>query len=151
MTTASDFQSYIKPLFFFRCVIEFTNQEKSKKLSSMQYCDSFINETVSHCFACSWKMLSNSFQLSSCIHSQLDKLTYCKLSIYKMFIASENSLCYLFSLTARRKLDELFAQFDNVTTACQFHIYTWLSHFHKCTELRGICDCEYLPTSLYVE
>jgi len=38
-----------------------------------------------------------------------------------MFIASENSLCYLFLLTARRKLVYLFAQFDNVTTACQFH------------------------------
>jgi len=39
----------------------------------------------------------------------------------EVIIASENSLCYLFSLTARRKLDELFAQFDNVTTACLFH------------------------------
>jgi len=37
------------------------------------------------------------------------------------FIASENSLCYLFALIASRKLNELFVQFDNVTTACQFH------------------------------
>jgi len=36
-------------------------------------------------------------------------------------IASEKRLCYLYSLTARRKLNELFSQFDNVTTACQFH------------------------------
>jgi len=34
-----------------------------------------------------------------------------------MFIISENSLCYRSSLTARRKLDEIFAQGDNVTTA----------------------------------
>jgi len=38
-----------------------------------------------------------------------------------MFIAYENSLCYLFSLTTRRKLDEIFSQFDYVTTAWQFH------------------------------
>jgi len=31
------------------------------------------------------------------------------------------SLCYFFALTTRRKLNELFVQFDNVTTACQFH------------------------------
>jgi len=52
------------------------------------------------------------------VHSQL----YIRsANLLQTFIASENSLCYLFSLTARRKLDELFAQFDNVTTACQFH------------------------------
>jgi len=37
------------------------------------------------------------------------------------FIASENSLYYLFSFTAHRVLDELFAQFHNVTIAYQFH------------------------------
>ena len=39
--------------------------------------------------------------------------------ILQLFIASENSSCYLFSSTARRQLNELFAQFDNVVTACQ--------------------------------
>jgi len=47
------------------------------------------------------------------------------------FIATENSLCYLFALTVRRKLNELFVQFNNVTTACQFHnanLYLIVSH-----------------------
>jgi len=52
------------------------------------------------------------------LHSQLDIRT---TNFLKKFIASEKSLCYLFSLTARGELDELFAQFDNVTTACQFN------------------------------
>jgi len=55
------------------------------------------------------------------VHSQLD---ICTANFLQMFIASENSLCYLFALTAHRKLNEPFAQFDNVTTAssaCQFH------------------------------
>jgi len=52
------------------------------------------------------------------VHSQLDIRT---VNFLQKFIASENSLCYLFALTARRKLNELFALFDNVTTACQFH------------------------------
>jgi len=48
----------------------------------------------------------------------------------------------LFSLTARRKLDEQFAQFDNVTTACQFYnaildSLTLTNGF----ELRDICEC----------
>jgi len=52
------------------------------------------------------------------VHSQLDIRT---ANFLQMFIASEKSLCYLFALTARRKLNELLAQFDNVTTTCQFH------------------------------
>jgi len=52
------------------------------------------------------------------VHSQLDIRT---ANFLQKFIASENSLCYLFALTARRKLNELFAQIDNVTTACQLH------------------------------
>jgi len=52
------------------------------------------------------------------VHSQLYIRT---VNILQTFIASENNLCYLFSLTARRKLDELVVQFDNATTACQFH------------------------------
>jgi len=52
------------------------------------------------------------------VHSQLDIRTE---NFLQKFIASENSLCYLFSSTARRRLDELFAQFDNITTACQFY------------------------------
>jgi len=52
------------------------------------------------------------------VNSQLDIRT---ANVLQKFIASENSLCYLFALTACRKLNELFAQFDNVTTACQFH------------------------------
>jgi len=52
------------------------------------------------------------------VHSQLDIRT---ANFLQKFIASENSLCYLFASTARRKLNELFVQFDNVTTACQFH------------------------------
>jgi len=52
------------------------------------------------------------------VHSQLDIRT---ANVLKNFTASENSLCYIFALTARRKLNELFAQFDNVATACLFH------------------------------
>jgi len=51
------------------------------------------------------------------VHSQLDIRT---ANFLQMFIASENSLCCLFALTTRCKLNELFVQFDNVTTACQF-------------------------------
>ena len=39
----------------------------------------------------------------------------------KVYCISENSLCYIFSSTARRQLNELFAQFVNVATASQFH------------------------------
>jgi len=40
------------------------------------------------------------------VRSQLDsRIT----NFLQKFIASENSLCYLFALTPRRKLDELFA------------------------------------------
>jgi len=53
------------------------------------------------------------------VHSQLDIRT---ANFLQKFIASENCLCYLLALTARRKLDErILAQFDNVTTARQFH------------------------------
>jgi len=55
------------------------------------------------------------------VHSQFD-IHYA--DILQKSIASENSLCYLFSLIARCKLDEFLAQFDNVgliTTACQIH------------------------------
>jgi len=52
------------------------------------------------------------------VHSKLDIRTE---NFLQKFIAYENSSCYLFALTARRKLNEVFAQFDNVTTACQFH------------------------------
>jgi len=52
------------------------------------------------------------------VHSQLDILT---ANFLHKFIASENSLSHLFSLIFHRKLDELFVQFDNATTACQFH------------------------------
>jgi len=58
----------------------------------------------------SWKVL---------LHSQHD--IHAANFLQKFDIASENSLCYLFALTTRRKLNELFAQFDNVTPACQFH------------------------------
>ena len=34
----------------------------------------------------------------------------------KVYCISENSLCYLFSSTARRELNELIAQFVNVAT-----------------------------------
>jgi len=51
------------------------------------------------------------------VHSQPDIRT---ANFLQKFIASENSLCCLFALTARRKLKELFVQFDNATTACQF-------------------------------
>jgi len=50
------------------------------------------------------------------VHSQLDIRT---ANFLQKFIATENSLYYLFSLTARRKL---FTQFDNVTISCHFHI-----------------------------
>jgi len=63
-------------------------------------------------------MLSTSFQLSSCT---LTTWHIRNANALQKFIASEDSLCYLFALTARRKLDELFVQFDNVTTVCQFH------------------------------
>jgi len=52
------------------------------------------------------------------VHSQLDIRT---ANFLQKFIASENNLCYLFALTARRKLNEVFVQFDNVTAACQFY------------------------------
>jgi len=48
------------------------------------------------------------------VNQQLDIRT---ANFLQKLIASENS----FLLTARRKLKKLFAQFDNVTTACQFH------------------------------
>jgi len=51
------------------------------------------------------------------VHSQLDIPT---ANFLQKCIVHENSLCYLFSLTARRKLDEQFAQFDSVKTACLF-------------------------------
>jgi len=37
------------------------------------------------------------------------------------FIAPDNSLCCLFALIARRQLNELFVQFNNVATAYQFY------------------------------
>jgi len=80
------------------------------------YCDSFIHETVPHYFACCCKILPTSFQFSSCVHSQVDIRT---ANFLQKFIASENSL--YFALTPRRKLNELFVQLDNVTTARQFH------------------------------
>ena len=46
--------------------------------------------------------------------SQLDIRT---ANFLHKFIASENSSCCLFALTARRKLKELFVQFNNVATA----------------------------------
>jgi len=49
------------------------------------------------------------------VNSQLDIRT---ANFLQKFIASENSLCYLFALTGHRKLNEPFAQLDNVTTAC---------------------------------
>jgi hypothetical protein len=52
------------------------------------------------------------------VHLQLDIRT---ANFLQKFIASENSLCCLFALTARRKLNDLFVQFNNVTTACQFY------------------------------
>jgi len=61
--------------------------------------------------------LLNSSQILQLDYSKLNQSTYWK----QKFIASENRLCYLFALTACRKLNELFVQFDNVRTACQFH------------------------------
>ena len=52
------------------------------------------------------------------INSQLDNRT---AKYLQKFIVSEKNLCHLFSINARRKLDELFARYDNVTTACQLH------------------------------
>jgi len=52
------------------------------------------------------------------VNSQLDIRT---ANFLQKFIASEKSLCCLFALTVRRKLNELFVQFDNVTTTCQFY------------------------------
>jgi len=52
------------------------------------------------------------------VNSQLDIRT---ANFLKKFIASDNSLCCLFALTARRQLNELFVQFDNVATARQFY------------------------------
>jgi len=66
--------------------------------------------------ACCRKILSTSFQLSSCKLSTWN--SYCKLSTKVHCI--RYSLCCLFALTARRQLYELFVQFDNVATACQF-------------------------------
>jgi len=82
--------------------------------------------------------LSNSTFLFLPIHSQLDIRP---ANFLHKFIASENSLCYLFALTARRKLNELFVQFDNVTTACQFHdaILDSLTCTNDFFELRGNC------------
>jgi len=59
------------------------------------------------------------------VHSQLYIRT---ANFLQTFIASENSLCL------RRKLDELFAQFNNVSTACQFHnaIYLIVSLAQRC-------------------
>jgi len=48
------------------------------------------------------------------VHSQLDIRT---ANYLQKLIAPENSLCCLFALTARRKLNALFVQFDNVRTA----------------------------------
>jgi len=62
-------------------------------------------------------------QLAFCtlpVHSQLDN--WQTANFLQKFIAYENSLCYLFTLTARRKINELFAQFDNVRTHVSFII-----------------------------
>jgi len=110
------------------------------------YCDSFIHETVLHYFACCCKILSTSFKLSSCrgLHSQLDIRT---AHFLQQFIASENSLCYLFALTARRKLHELF---DNVTTARQFH--NAILDSLTCTNdaLSSEAFCRYYPQLAFV-
>jgi len=47
-------------------------------------------------------------------HSQLEIRT---ANFIQKIIASENSLCYIFALTACRKLNEVFAQFHNATRA----------------------------------
>jgi len=52
------------------------------------------------------------------VNSQLDIRA---ANFLQKFIASDNSLCSLFALTARRQLNELFLQFDNVATAYQFY------------------------------
>jgi len=43
------------------------------------------------------------------------------LLLSRMKYNANKSQCIRCALTARRKLNELFVQFDNVTTACQFH------------------------------
>ena len=43
------------------------------------------------------------------------------------FIVSENSLCNLFSINARRKLDELFARYNNVNNAIYIMLYMTVS------------------------
>jgi len=52
------------------------------------------------------------------VNYQLDIRT---ANFLQKFIASDNSLWCLFALTARHQLNELFVQFDNVATACQFY------------------------------
>jgi len=52
------------------------------------------------------------------VNSQHDIRT---ANFLQKFIASDTSLCCLFALTARRELNELFVQFDNFATACQFY------------------------------
>ena len=52
------------------------------------------------------------------VHSQLDIRT---ANFLQTFIASDNSFCRLFALTARRKSNKLIVQFNNVSTACQFY------------------------------
>jgi hypothetical protein len=52
------------------------------------------------------------------IQSQLDIRT---AKFLQKFIVSKNSLCSIFSFTARCKLNEMFARYDNVVTACQLH------------------------------
>ena len=70
------------------------------------------------------------------VRSQLDTRP---ANVLQKFIASENSLCCLFALTARRKLNEQFVQFNNVTTACQFYnaILDSLNLFKWCFEFRS--------------
>jgi len=52
------------------------------------------------------------------VNSQLDIRT---ANFLQKFNASDNSLCCLIALTAHRQLNELFVQFDNAATACQFY------------------------------
>jgi len=76
------------------------------------------------------------------VRSQLDIRT---ANCLQQLIASENGLCYLFSLTARRKLDELCLPSLIMLQLLVSFLISLHSYLYTCFELRG--SCEYHLTS----
>jgi len=87
------------------------------------------------------------YQLAFLLYTHnLTFVGYCNLSTSSLHLRTlRTCLCYLFTLTARRKLDKLL---PSLTMSQRSQCYTWQSDVFTCFELRGICKC--LLTILYV-